>query len=145
MGILHREDVGHPAGPDLAGLAAEPSLPPEVPDENALERPTFYARGAELVRVLDSAENARQAGSDYESKVQGAVQDFASLLSDPTRGRVTGGRRALQVSDLHDNRFALDSLTDYARGKPVFFTISSTAATISSTGRSRTGRVTIPA
>ena len=38
MGILHREDVGHPAGPDLAGLAAEPSLPPEIPDENALER-----------------------------------------------------------------------------------------------------------
>ena len=90
-------------------------------DENAFERPTFYARGAELVRLLDAAGSARQAGNDYESKVQGAVQDFATLLTDPTRGRVTGGRRAMQVSDLHDNRFALDSLTEYARGKPVFF------------------------
>jgi predicted phosphodiesterase len=90
-------------------------------NENALERPTFYARGAELVQLLDAAEHARRAGDDYKSKVQGAVQGFASLLSDPTAGRITGDRKALLVSDLHNNTFALDSLGDYARGKPVFF------------------------
>jgi predicted phosphodiesterase len=90
-------------------------------NEDALERPTFYARGAELVQLLDAAEHARRAGDDYKSKVQGAVQGFASLLSDPTAGQVLGDRKALLVSDLHNNSFALDSLGDYARAKPVFF------------------------
>jgi hypothetical protein len=90
-------------------------------NEDALERPTFYARGAELVQLLDAAEHARRAGESYKSKVQGAVQGFASLLSDPTAGRILGDRRALLVSDLHNNSFALDSLGEYARGKPVFF------------------------
>jgi predicted phosphodiesterase len=49
------------------------------------------------------------------------VQGFASLLSDPTAGQVLGDRKALLVSDLHNNSFALDSLGAYARGKPVFF------------------------
>jgi predicted phosphodiesterase len=90
-------------------------------DTRALDHPTFYARGAELVQLLDAAENARRAGDGYASKVQGAVQGFASLLADPTTGRVDGRRRALIASDLHGNRFALDSLRDYAADKPVFF------------------------
>jgi tetratricopeptide (TPR) repeat protein len=35
-------------------------------NEDALERPTFYARGAELVQLLDAAEHARRAGDDRE-------------------------------------------------------------------------------
>ena len=90
-------------------------------DEAALARPTYFARGAELVQLVDAAENARQAGQSYALKVEGAVRGFATLLSDPTAGGVERGRRALLASDVHDNRFALDSLRDYARGKPVFF------------------------
>src|SRR4029079_5539071 len=90
-------------------------------DERALDHPTFYARGAELVQLLDAATNARAAGDGYVSKVQGAVSGFASLLTDPTAGRVDDTRPALLASDLHNNRVALDSLRDYARDKPVFF------------------------
>jgi Calcineurin-like phosphoesterase superfamily domain len=90
-------------------------------DEGALDHPTFYARGAELVQLLDAATNAREAGDGYVSKVQGAVSGFASLLTDPTAGRVDGTHPALLASDLHNNRVALDSLRDYARDKPVFF------------------------
>jgi Calcineurin-like phosphoesterase superfamily domain len=90
-------------------------------DERALDRPTFYARGAELVQLLDAATNAREAGDGYASKVQGAVGGFASLLADPSAGRVDETRAALLASDLHNNRVALDSLRDYARDKPVFF------------------------
>jgi predicted phosphodiesterase len=89
--------------------------------EDALDRPTYYARGAELVQLLDAAEHARQAGDGYTSKVEGAVRGFASLLSQPTAGSVDGGERALLVSDLHGNRFALDSLRPYARDKTVYF------------------------
>ncbi|MEA2288235.1 MAG: hypothetical protein QOD55_232, partial [Solirubrobacteraceae bacterium] len=90
-------------------------------DDGALERPTFYARGAELVQLLDAAANARDAGDGYTTKVQGAVRGFASLLADPTAGRLDDTRPALLASDLHNNRLALDSLRDYARDKPVFF------------------------
>ena len=90
-------------------------------DVGALERPTYYARGAELVQLLDAAENARRAGDAYTSKVQGAVRGFATLLADPGAGRVEGARPALLASDLHDNRLVLDSLRQYAAGKPVFF------------------------
>ncbi|HSD76802.1 MAG TPA: metallophosphoesterase family protein [Solirubrobacteraceae bacterium] len=89
--------------------------------DDALDRPTFYARGAELVQLLDAAEHARQAGDGYTSKVEGAVRGFASLLSQPGAGQLEGTRPALLVSDLHDNRFALDSLRAYAAGKTVFF------------------------
>jgi predicted phosphodiesterase len=90
-------------------------------DDGALERPTFYARGAELVQLLDAAANARDAGDGYTTKVQGAVRGFASLLADPAAGRLDRTRRALLASDLHNNRLALDSLREYARDKPVFF------------------------
>jgi hypothetical protein len=89
-------------------------------DERALERPTYFARGAELVQLVDAAENARQAGEGYADKVEGAVRSFATLLSDPTSGRVEAGRRAILGADLHDNGFALASLEPYAEGKPVF-------------------------
>jgi Calcineurin-like phosphoesterase superfamily domain len=90
-------------------------------DEGALDHPTYYARGAELVQLLDAAANARKAGDGYASKVQGAVGGFASLLTDPSAGRLDDTRPALLASDLHNNRVALDSLDAYARDKPVFF------------------------
>jgi predicted phosphodiesterase len=90
-------------------------------DDRALDHPTYYARGAELVQLLDAAANARKAGDGYVSKVQGAVSGFAALLTDPGAGRLDDTRPALLASDLHNNRVALDSLTAYARAKPVFF------------------------
>jgi predicted phosphodiesterase len=90
-------------------------------DERAFDNPTFYARGAELVQLLDAATNARAAGDGYTTKVQGAVRGFASLLADPAAGRLDETRPALLASDLHNNRLVLDSLRDYARDKPVFF------------------------
>lgn len=90
-------------------------------DADAIDHPTFYARGAELVQLLDAAENARRAGDGYGSKVEGAVRGFASLLAAPGAGRVENGRQALLASDLHDNRVVLGSLREFAAGKPVFF------------------------
>ncbi len=90
-------------------------------DAAAVDHPTFYARGAELVQLLDAAENARRAGDGYGSKVEAAVRGFASLLAAPAAGRLEGGPQALLASDLHDNRPALDSLREFATGKPVFF------------------------
>lgn len=88
---------------------------------DALSHPTYYARGAELIQLLDAAEKAGKAKDSYASKVQGALSGFASLLTNPNAGSVTGDRRALLVSDLHNNTLAVSSLSYYAQGQPVFF------------------------
>jgi predicted phosphodiesterase len=88
---------------------------------DALSHPTYYARGAELIQLLDAAEHAGRIKDSYTTKVQTALSGFASLLTDPTHGAVTGDRRALLVSDLHENTLALASLAYYAQDQPVFF------------------------
>ena len=88
---------------------------------DALDHPSYYARGAELIQLLDAAEKAGQAKDSYASKVEGALSGFAALLSDPNAGSITGDRHALLVSDLHNNTLALSSLNYYAQQQPVFF------------------------
>ena len=89
---------------------------------DALGHPTYYARGAELIQLLDAAaEGEARPRTPTPARSQGALSGFASLLTNPDAGSVTGDRRALLVSDLHDNTLALSSLSYYAQGQPVFF------------------------
>jgi diadenosine tetraphosphatase ApaH/serine/threonine PP2A family protein phosphatase len=90
-------------------------------NSDALDHPTYYARGAELIQLLDAAQRAGKAKDSYASKVQGTLSGFASLLADPDAGAVGGDRHALLVSDLHNNTLALSSLGYYAQAQPVFF------------------------
>ncbi|HET7046918.1 MAG TPA: metallophosphoesterase family protein [Solirubrobacteraceae bacterium] len=106
----------------------------------ALSHPTYYARGAELIQLLDAAEKAGKAKDSYASKVQGALSGFASLLTNPDAGSVTGDRRALLVSDLHNNTLALSSLSYYAQGQPVFFD-----GDFGNTGNAQEVRTLVPA
>jgi hypothetical protein len=116
--------VAVPTGTLICGLVLGGSLLWRVSstwDADALNHPTYYARGAELIQLLDAAEHANQIKDSYTSKVEGALSGFASLLADPTAGAVNGDRRALLLSDLHNNTLALSSLAYYASGQPVFF------------------------
>jgi hypothetical protein len=119
-----RLQIAVPVGTLIAGLVLGGGLVWRVGatwDSGALERPTYYARGAELIQLLNAADNAQKARDSYVTKVEQAVSGFASLLSDPAAGDVGPGRRALMVSDLHDNTLVLGSLSFYAQGQPVFF------------------------
>jgi hypothetical protein len=116
--------VAVPLGTAIAGILLSGGLLWRVSatwNPAALARPTYYARGAELIQLLDAAENAQKAHDSYVSKVEQAVGGFASLLSNPAAGDVSPARRALLVSDLHDNTLVLGSLSFYAQGQPVFF------------------------
>jgi Calcineurin-like phosphoesterase superfamily domain len=90
-------------------------------DSDAFTHPTYYARGAELIQLLDAAEHAHNIKDSYAGKVQGALSGFASLLANPSAGAVAGDRRALLISDLHNNTLALSSVSYYAQGQTVFF------------------------
>jgi predicted phosphodiesterase len=116
--------MGLPLGVLIAGILLSGGLLLRVRgtwNPNALDHPTYFARGAELIQLLNAAQHASAARDSYASKVQGALSGFASLLSDPTAGQLDGGRRALLISDLHDNTLVLGSLSFYAQGQPVFF------------------------
>ena len=89
-------------------------------DAEAFERPTFYARGEELVQLLDAAARAERAGASYVSKVEGAVRGIASLLAQVDIA--APGRSAVLASDLHNNALALDSLAGLVGEDPVFMT-----------------------
>jgi hypothetical protein len=116
--------IGLPVGVLLAGVLLAGGTLLRVRstwNPDALSHPTYFARGAELIQLLDAAQRASQAKDSYVSKVQGALSGFASLLSDPMAGQVDGGRRALLISDLHDNTLVVGSLSFYAQNQPVFF------------------------
>ena len=110
-------------------------------DERALERPTYYARGAELVQLLDAAANAREAGDGYASKVQGAVSGFASLLADPTAGRAR--RHAARAARLRPaqqpRRARLAAATTPATSPCSSSATSATPAAARRSARSATG------
>lgn len=96
-------------------------------DAEAFERPRFYAKGAELLQLLDAASSADAQAEQYRSKVQGTLVRLSSLLADSYEGGaafadVDGGRRALLASDLHANGLVLDSLDRLAQDdRPIFF------------------------
>ena len=95
-------------------------------DNDAFSEPRFYARGSELLQLLDTAAKAERTASRYETKVQGSLQAFSSLLAQGRVGEgtfadVDEGRRALLASDLHANTLVVGPLQNLAAGQPVFF------------------------
>jgi predicted phosphodiesterase len=88
-------------------------------DEGALESPTYYARGAELERLLAAAE-AERAESGYGSELESIVRSVSTVLADePIRERA--GRELFLISDLHANTLVIDPLARFFGGAPVLF------------------------
>ena len=88
-------------------------------DEGALENPTYYARGAELERLLAAAETER-LGSGYGSELESIVRSVSTVLADePIRGQE--GRDVFLGSDLHANALVIDPVSRFFGGAPVLF------------------------
>lgn len=98
-------------------------------DPQALQDPSFYARGAELdqlLKVAGDAQNhssAQSPGNGYTSSVYQAISAYASLLS-------AGGRLApppikaqpsILMSDLHDNQLVLPAIKRLFSGRAILF------------------------
>ena len=90
-------------------------------DVNAFDRPTFYARGAELLQLVQVSQQAREATGQYESQVERTLRGYAALLAEGVSFDAPDSRGALLVSDLHDNIPALGALDGLAGDEPVFF------------------------
>lgn len=85
-----------------------------------LERPTYYASGSELERLLAQADQLRRASGQYADRVDVALRSIAGLLDDHSTGPNTdGNRRMMLASDIHNNVLTLPALRGYADGRPV--------------------------
>jgi predicted phosphodiesterase len=87
----------------------------------AFERPTFYARGAEMQQLLSASEKAQRSGQLYGDQVARTLTSFASLLAASSEVATEPGRRALVASDLHANTLVLDALRRVSAEQPVLF------------------------
>jgi predicted phosphodiesterase len=92
-------------------------------DYDAFQRPTFYAHGRELPRLLSLSEQIFTTGENYTESYEQALAGLANLVAFAGRpeGVPEETQGALVASDLHLNSLVLPILEDHGRGKPLFF------------------------
>jgi predicted phosphodiesterase len=92
-------------------------------DYDAFERPTFYARGRELPRLLDFSGQLLTAGESYTRSYEQALAGLANLVVFATGTRSadeTADTSVVLASDLHSNALVLPVLEEYTQEKTVF-------------------------
>jgi Calcineurin-like phosphoesterase superfamily domain len=91
-------------------------------DYAAFERPTFYANGSELPRLLSFSEQLLEAGESYTKSYEQSLVALANLVAFVGEGRSpeTPGTPVVLASDLHANALVLPVLESYTTGKTVF-------------------------
>lgn len=91
-------------------------------DASEFDDPELYARGAELMQLLQVAEKGQQAVAGYESSVERSVGGLASVLSAAGRlAAVPDTASVVLASDLHNNTLVLGPLGELFGDTPVVF------------------------
>jgi len=91
-------------------------------DASEFDNPELYARGAELLQLLQVAEKGQQAAAGYESSVERSIGGFAGILS--AAARLSGSpdtSSIVLVSDLHGNSLVLGPLRRLFADAPIVF------------------------
>lgn len=90
-------------------------------DYTAFERPTFYAHGRELPRLLSFSGQLLTAGESYTEAYEETLAGLANLVAFASEGSAPVTSRSVVVaSDLHGNTLVLPVLEEYTQGKTVF-------------------------
>ena len=90
-------------------------------DYTAFERPTFYAHGRELPRLLSFSGQLLTAGETYTEAYEQTLAGLANLVAFASEGGAPATSRSVVVaSDLHGNTLVLPVLEEYTEGKTVF-------------------------
>lgn len=87
-------------------------------NEQALERPDYYASGSELPQLVNIGQQLDIKVSQIQNRSEKIIQSVAALLD--SRSQSDSGSSALQVSDLHNNLAALKPLRSLSN-QPVFW------------------------
>ena len=93
-----------------------------------LERPTYFASGVELQRILEQAGALRRSGEKYSDQVNTSIRSIAGLLNDPSTGgsgkdalgdsssASLDSERVILGSDIHNNLLTLPTVRRYSKG-----------------------------
>jgi predicted phosphodiesterase len=101
-----------------AGLALFALLPPR----GEIDRPQYYAHGADIPRALEAVDAAQRSSRALDEELDAQLVGLARLVVDPANRRpLTGAPRITIASDLHNNVLTLPILERSADGGPILF------------------------
>ena len=87
-------------------------------DEQALEKPTFFARGAELQRILEVT-SGQPVTSEYGQTIADVLESVGLVLADARPAARVRGREIFTGSDLHLNPLVIEPTASFVEGKPL--------------------------
>jgi predicted phosphodiesterase len=91
-------------------------------DASEFDDPELYARGAELLQLLQVAEKGQQAAAGYESSVERSIGGLAGVLSAAARlSEIPETASIVLASDLHGNSLVLGPLRRLFVDTPIVF------------------------
>jgi predicted phosphodiesterase len=101
-----------------AGLALFALLPPR----GDIDRPQYYAHGADIPRALEAVDAAQRSSRVLDEELDAQLVGLARLVVQPAdRALLSDAPRVTLASDLHNNVLTLPILERSAGGGPIFF------------------------
>jgi predicted phosphodiesterase len=102
----------------LAGIALVVLLPPR----GEIDRPQYYAHGADIPRALQAVDSVQRSTRVLDEELDAQLVGLARLVDDPAgRPLIEEAPRFTVASDLHNNVLAVPILDRAAADGPVLF------------------------
>jgi predicted phosphodiesterase len=131
LGLLVAFAIRSRTGPRLrwtAGLAAVTAVGIGValvvlfPPRGQIDRPQYYAHGADIPRALDAIDTAQRSTRILDEELDAQLVGLARLVTEPAnRASLSDAPRLTVASDLHNNALTIPILERSAAGSPVLF------------------------
>jgi predicted phosphodiesterase len=131
LGLLTAFAVRHRIGPKLrytvaaaviTALAGAVAFVVLIPPRGEIDKPQYYAYGADIPRALDAISTVRRSTAALDQELDAQLVGLARLVNAPAgRPPVEGSPRVTIASDLHNNVISLPTLERTAGDGPVFF------------------------
>ena len=131
LGLLVAFAIRSRTGPRLrwtAGLAAVTAIGIGIalvvlfPPRGQIDRPQYYAHGADIPRALEAVDTAQRSTRVLDEELDAQLVGLARLVTEPAnRASLSGAPRLTVASDLHNNALTIPILERAAAGGPVLF------------------------
>jgi predicted phosphodiesterase len=131
LGLLVAFAIRGGAGPRLrwtAALAVGTALAIGIalvvlfPPRGEIDRPQYYAHGADIPRALEAIDTAQRSTRVLDEELDAQLVGLARLVTEPAgRASLSNAPRLTVASDLHNNALTIPILERAADGEPVLF------------------------
>jgi predicted phosphodiesterase len=92
------------------------------PPRGQIDRPQYYAHGADIPRALEAIDTAQRSTRVLDEELDAQLVGLARLVTEPaSRASLSGAPLITVASDLHNNALTIPILERSAAGGPVLF------------------------